>query len=181
MTSGNQVVRAYHGTDHAAAESIIRDGFKASNNEYDWLGDGVYFFQDSPQRAWDWASERHAATAAVIGADIRLVDCLDLLDPRWARNLADWYDLYVQKIKGAGGVMPVQAGKAHRLDREVINYAVGVLGERGITIACVRGAFREGRPVFPGSHIFDLAHVQIAVRDCPRCVERRWVETQPVL
>ena len=54
--------------------------FQLSRNDYDWLGDGVYFFQDGLLRAWQWARERHGDEAAVIGAEIRLVDCMDLLD-----------------------------------------------------------------------------------------------------
>jgi len=41
----------YHGTSQAVAQVILRDGFVVSRNVYEWLGDGVYFFQDSPNRA----------------------------------------------------------------------------------------------------------------------------------
>ena len=51
------------------------------------------------------------------------------------------------------------------MDRYVINYAVGVLAERGLKIRTIRAAFSEGKPVFPNSALLDLSHVQIAVRD----------------
>jgi hypothetical protein len=35
----------YHGTNRQAAESILANGFETSQNEYDWLGEGVYFWQ----------------------------------------------------------------------------------------------------------------------------------------
>ena len=65
------------------ADIIEREGFRLSQNDYDWLGDGVYFFQDGLFRAWQWARDRHGDDAAVIGADIRLVDCMDLLGVSW--------------------------------------------------------------------------------------------------
>ena len=49
------------------ADIIGREGFRLSQNDYDWLGDGVYFFQDGSLRAWQWARERHGDDAAVIG------------------------------------------------------------------------------------------------------------------
>ena len=51
------------------------------------------------------------------------------------------------------------------MDREIINYAVGILEASDMHIACVRGVFTEGQPAYPGSALFDLAHIQIAVRD----------------
>jgi hypothetical protein len=35
------------------ARKIVVSGFRISSNDWDWLGDGVYFFQDAPLRAWD--------------------------------------------------------------------------------------------------------------------------------
>jgi len=61
--------------------------------------------------------------------------------------------------------VPIQSSGAHRLDRAVINYAVGALGEAGTIIKSVRAVFAEGAPAFPGSALFDRSHVQIAARD----------------
>lgn len=39
----------YHGTSKEASESILKNGFKISkskNKKYEWLGDGVYFWED---------------------------------------------------------------------------------------------------------------------------------------
>ena len=169
------IARGYHGTSKMAAEAILREGFQHSGNPYDWLGDGVYFFQDASQRAIEWATNWYGDDAAVVAAEIVLTDCLDLIDTRWTRVITEVYDRYLEILKRSGIPIPRQAGGAHRLDREVINYAVGVLAERGIYIACVRGAFAEGRPIYPDSALYDLAHVQIAVRDIKRCIKRLWL------
>lgn len=170
------IVVGYHGTSIRAAEAVVQDGFHLSQNSYDWLGDGVYFFQDALSMAWEWANSRHPNEPAVIGAELALVDCIDLLDTAWNPILADIYDEYIRLLKASMLSPPVQEGGAHRLDREVINYAIGVLTRNGTEIACVRGAFVEGMPVYPGSALFDRTHVQISVRDLSKCVRRIWLE-----
>ena len=172
------IVTGYHGTNSEVADIIERDGFQLSQNAYDWLGDGVYFFQDAPCRAWEWARARYGEDGSVIGAEIRIADCMDLLDVGWNEVISDMYDEYLKFLRNAGLSRPTQSGGAHRLDREVINYTVGVLGESGIRIACVRAAFREGRPVYADSAFFNQSHVQIAVRDTDVCIQRIWREPE---
>ncbi len=167
-------VEGFHGTDGKSAASILESGFEISRNVWDWLGDGVYFFQDAPVRAWEWARSRYGTEAAVVGSIIRLESCMDLLDIGWSRVLGDSYDSFLRMLKEAGLPLPVQTRGAHRLDRTVVNYVVGVLREQGVEIRAVRGAFSEGEPVFPTSALFDRAHVQVAVRDLS-LIERSWL------
>lgn len=183
MTAGEPPTTAigYHGTSSSAAESILKEGFRISRNSYDWLGDGVYFFQEAPQRAWDWALQFHPDAPAVVAAEIRIVDCIDLLDTGWASFMNEAYNSYLRLVNLAGEEIPEQAGGNHRLDREVMNYAVGVLGNRGTRVACARSAFAEGHPVYPNSAILDQSHVQIAVRDTERCIQRVWSVSPPTL
>jgi hypothetical protein len=141
------------------------------------LGDGVYFWQDAPARAWDWAVKLHGEQAAVVASRIRLEDCMDLLDIHWYSVLADAYNSLIAQLKQAGLAIPEQRGRAHRLDREVINYAIGVLNEQETTIRTVRGVFREGHPIYPDSALFDRSHIQIAVRDTS-LIQESWLETQ---
>lgn len=147
-----------------------------SANEYDWLGDGVYFFQDAPRRASDWAAERHD-DPCVLEAKISLASCIDLLDTRWFSRLNQSYDAYVGRCKRLGIDLPRQTAGAHRLDRDVINYMVDALSAEGRTVKAVRGAFGEGRPAFPGSALYDQSHVQIAVRELDAILSvREYVE-----
>ena len=169
----------YHGTRISAAQAILDEGFRISENQYDWLGDGVYFFQDAPQQAWDWALERYGDDAAVVGARIRTAECVNLLDTGWNSFMANVYNSYLSFLNRLGDQVPEQSGGNHRLDREVINYAVGVLEDSGYNVACIRAAFAEGRPVYPNSAILDLTHVQIAVRHPDRCLDDIWLETAP--
>jgi hypothetical protein len=156
----------YHGTSTAVAQTVLGDGFKSSRNVYDWLGDGVYFFQDAPNRARECAAQRYGVDGVVIRSVIRLDDCLDLLDIQWNDLLSDAYTSLVEFSAQTGIPLPRQTAGAHRLDRAVLNHAVGFAARRyGMTIQAVRGAFSEGVPIFPGSALMDRAHIQIAVRD----------------
>ena len=168
-------VIGYHGTTTESAAEIVESGFRLSRNPYDWLGDGVYFFQDGFDRAWEWARENHGVDAAVIAAEIYLIDCLDMLDTRWTKVVSEAYNQFLNLYKQSGLNLPRQTLGAHRLDREVINYMVGVLSERGDSIKCVRAAFAEGSPVYPDSAFYDYGHVQIAVRDVEACITRIWL------
>lgn len=163
----------FHGTSAEAARRILSTGFEVSRNEYDWLGDGAYFFQDAPHRAGEWARQRFGADAAVIGPEIDLDDCIDLLDIPWERVILTTYQDYIAHLTSAGAPIPRQAQGAHRLDRNVMNYLTGRIGGGGMRARSVRAAFREGQPLFPGSALWSRAHVQIAVRDLA-AITRVW-------
>jgi hypothetical protein len=160
-----RIAVGYHGTNKAAASAILKEGFKQSSRSEDWLGDGAYFFQDAPRRAWEWAAGRFGADASVVEAKIEIRDFIDLLDTKWSSWLVTVHDEYVRRQKEAAVPLPVQRGAAHRLDRAVLNFAVDVLEDDGQAVRGIRGAFQEGFPVFPNSALFTLSHVQIAVRD----------------
>lgn len=172
------IVYGYHGTSGDAAARILTAGFLQKHKKYHWLGDGAYFWQDAPRRAWQWASEHHGEDAAVVGAAIELSDCMDMLDVGWFDLMLGVYDRYLEKCKQDGVVPPIQEGPFHRLDAAVINYTVGVLAEEGRHVRSVRCSFGEGNSVFPGSAIYSLNHIQIAVRDLA-VIKRTWREDPP--
>lgn len=160
-------VYGYYGTQQVAAARILEEGFQASENKYDWLGGGVYFWQDAPTRAWRWAEEHHRDTAAVVQATIHLDDCMDLLDmPAWTESLRQAYDAVQNTYERAGEKLRDQVvGRAHWLDCAVVNLAVKLLARQGMMIRVVRGAFREGVEIYPTSAFFTKTHVQISVID----------------
>jgi hypothetical protein len=163
----------FHGTSAEAARRILASGFEISRNEYDWLGDGAYFFQDAPVRALEWARQRFGEGAAVIGAEIDLRNSVDLLDIPWESIIQRAHRQYVERFVRAGEPIPRQTAGAHRLDRHVINYLAGGMARDGFQVRSVRAAFAEGEPLFPGSALLSRAHVQIAVRDVA-AIRRVW-------
>jgi hypothetical protein len=163
----------FHGTGVGAAQRILSSGFEISRNEYDWLGDEAYFFQDAPARALEWARQRFGDDAAVIGAEIDLDGCIDLLDIEWQAVVEQSYADLLLRLESSGEPIPRQTSGAHRLDRAVVNHTVGLLQREGIAVRTVRAAFIEGRPIFPGSALWNRAHVQISVRD-QGAIVRAW-------
>jgi hypothetical protein len=161
-------VYGYHGTSQTKALSILDRGFRASDNDYDWLGTGIYFFQDAPLRAKQWAIEQHPQNPAVICARIQLDNCVDLFDVSWFPLLKDVYNLFIEQYQTTDRPLPRQnpfRSKAHRLDCAFFNYASQFLSSQGQTVSSTRAVFVEGEHLFPDSAIFDLAHVQIAIKN----------------
>ena len=50
-------VLGYHGCDRRIGEGILRNDehIAISKNRYDWLGEGAYFWENSPERGREWA------------------------------------------------------------------------------------------------------------------------------
>lgn len=90
MTFDGKVL-AYHGCDRSIGERILagREHLRISENEYDWLGSGAYFWEASPARAFRWAeflqtkpesSQGRIQEPFVIGAIVATGRCLDLAE-----------------------------------------------------------------------------------------------------
>jgi hypothetical protein len=160
------VICGYHGTSAAHAAVILRDGFLPSDNDYDCLGDGVYFFEDGLAQAGAWATRAHPSEPAVIQADVRLEDCMDLKDGvGWVPLLAQAHDEVLRVSRQHSLPLPRQSSSTHRLDRVIVEVTVAILEREGTPIRAVRGVFAEGPPAFPGSFLSEGSHVQVAVRD----------------
>ena len=77
------LVFGFHGCDKSTYEKVIfeHENLKYSDNKYDWLGNEIYFWENSYQRALDWAiNNPKYKEPAVIGAVIDLGRCLNLTD-----------------------------------------------------------------------------------------------------
>lgn len=175
-----RTVLAYHGCDAAIAESVFRGDTKLapSVNTWDWLGTGIYFWEQSLHRAWQFAHEQKDRNKVkkprVVGAIIDLGRCFDLLDTQFTKNLADAYAPWRTALSKTGAAVPKNNFGPDRslrhLDCAVINWYLGMLEqETGTKYDTVRGAFTEGGPIFAGSGIQKTTHIQVAVRN-PACV-----------
>ncbi|HVV84873.1 MAG TPA: hypothetical protein VHE35_17535 [Kofleriaceae bacterium] len=98
-----RTVVGYHGCDGAFAHELLLGGaeviadWRPSANDYDWLGRGIYFWEDGGPRAWRWAREQAAkkgwSRPGVVGAIIRLGRCFDLLDEQYTQMLRSAYEV----------------------------------------------------------------------------------------
>ena len=61
-------VVGFHGCSKETFESVLykHEHVKPSNNPYDWLGNGSYFWENSYERALDWANHSNSLTTRVI-------------------------------------------------------------------------------------------------------------------
>lgn len=161
------LVFGFHGCERAVAEKVLSgsEHLKPSRNDYDWIGSGIYFWENAPERAFKWAVDAKKKEPAVIGAVIQVGSCLNLMDTSSNGILRKTYEA----LKAHGSDFPSNKGKLHRLDTLVINSAIGYAGGIGISFDAVRAAFIEGAPVFEGSEIMSDTHIQLCVRN-PSCI-----------
>ena len=166
------LVFGFHGCDEKIGRALIngKKQLRASENNYDWLGHGIYFWENAPHRAWQWACEQKERGALkkpfVVGAMLDLGDCMDLLDIHHHETLKNAYELY--KMMAPEGLVENKGGKdkaLRYLDCAVINILHKRLNDnREKPIDSIRCAFEEGNPAFQGSNILDKAHIQICIR-----------------
>lgn len=167
-----RTVIGYHGCEESFADGVLLgriaiSQWQPSQNAWDWLGNGIYFWEHSPHRALRWAQE-HFNRGAVLGAVIQLGRCFDLLDESMTGLLADNYLKLESVFAQQGQPLPDNAeasGKLRKLDCLVINDCLDRLAQQGIQYDTVRGAFLEGDPSYPGAGFARETHIQIAVRN----------------
>lgn len=89
MHSG--IVLGYHVCSRETAKRILSGESKhlsCSNSAHEWLGKGVYFWDNSYDRALQWAENNlKAKHPAVVAAVINPGKCLDLTDSGWLKAL----------------------------------------------------------------------------------------------
>ncbi|MEC9346449.1 MAG: hypothetical protein VYB54_09485 [Pseudomonadota bacterium] len=161
-----------------AERLLAGDPFDESQNDYDWLGWGRYFWESDPGRALQFAREsrdrrRRGGAAgepegkpAVVGAVIDPGLCFDLTTVRATRMLAEAHARLVPTFAAIGIDPPQNRGGLHRLDCAVINMFHQLRADIGDPpVDTVRGIFPEGGAAFDGSGLSRLTHTQICVRN----------------
>ena len=173
-------ILGYHGCDHDVAETVLAGTpFKPSENAYDWLGSGIYFWESNPARGLEWAHElqkRHKGTSSeikeptVIGAVIDLGYCLDLASDTGIQFVKAAHADFVENVKNSGREMPKNMGGSDLLQRNldcaVINH-IHFINEKAKKTAfeTVRGIFLEGKRIYDDAGFFEKTHIQICVRN----------------
>lgn len=186
------LILGFHGCDLEIADKLINSPNKVRKSEkpYDWLGHGMYFWENNFLRAQQWAKEKESRgeikKAAVVGAVLTLDNCLDLLDSSSIELLSNYYDLLKIELESTGKTLPKNIDiekdphkdKLKReLDCAVIEYMHKEIEleidknnkEKGYSelkkFDSARGFFTEGGPAFPGSEIQMKSHSQICIRN----------------
>ena len=175
-----RIIVGYHGCSKEFAGNLVLGrqpiaDWKPSDNKWDWLGRGIYFWEHSPERALRRAQERYRGRRtepAVIGAIVQLGQCFDLTNEGLAAIIEESFKELVKAFEAEGLELPTNnkaGGKRRELDCLAINDCLERLVKAGRRFDSVRGAFLEGPPVFPGTTILKETHIQVAVRN-PACI-----------
>jgi len=119
MERFERIIAGYHGCTEGFARELLLghlpiSGWRPSENRWDWLGRGVYFWEHAPACAVRWAQDRyrsHGQAPAVIGAVIQLGRCFDLLDEAITSILADSYREISNIFSESGRSIPKNRGQ----------------------------------------------------------------------
>jgi len=174
-------VFGFHGCKKEVKDSLLSHQihFEGSKNPWDWLGDGIYFWENDFQRALNWAANYHKEEGAVIGAKIKLATCFDLANSVSRQFLPIAYEDMVSLYAVEGLQLPTNINpKNHAgntddlvlrfLDRAVMHHLFNTLlpqAQPDVKYGTVRAPFQEGNELYPGSRFFEHDHIQICVRD----------------
>ena len=175
-------VIAFHSCDREVGVRVLNgtDDLKASNNSWDWLGTGIYFWEFDPQRALHYAMENSQRkqfnkvpikVSFVLGSYIELGNCLNLIETHSLQILRTAYEDLKDIFLQSGKLIPKNQGNNRALDCAVIQHihrSHELLGKPPYdTIRC---AFPEGTEVYEGSAITSRLHIQICVLN-PDCIK----------
>ena len=188
----NNFVLGFHGCDESVRDLLLTQpgSIKQSQKPYDWLGHGMYFWENNLARAEAWAKEKEKRgeikKASVLGAILSLDFCLDLIDSKYTRLLAQYYQTMKVYYKDIVRVLPQNKDLKndnhkdkilresdcaviefmHKEIRKAITSDSGALQEIGVQpFDSVRGLFTEGGPAFPGAGVTLKNHIQICIRN----------------
>lgn len=172
------LVLAFHGCSRKTYEKVLysHEELISSTNDYDWLGNGIYFWENSYARAFEWAQTYKAnEDPSVVGAVLDLGFCLNFSDYGCTQVLSMAYDLLKSESIKAETDLPKNSGKddkpLRRLDCAVIERLHKMNRDLSKpSYDSVRGIFMEGGPIYPGSGILSKSHIQICVRN-PNCIK----------
>lgn len=189
--SGNGLIIGFHGCDLDVRDKIIStqgEILKFSQNKYDWLGEGIYFWEGNCKRAYDFAKylsenplphkKQTIKKPAVLGAVIDLGYCFDLIDSENLEELKVAFQTLEKSNKTYNVKMPKniplrQNGDLLKrfLDCAVVETAIQI--NKNITSReydSVRGVFFEGNELYENAGFKDKNHIQIALRN-PNCIK----------
>ena len=179
------LVLGFHGCNKEVYDKVIlkQEALKKSENTYDWLGHGIYFWEQNFTRAQEWAVNRYGTNnACVVGAVIDLGCCLNLTDSYATSLLAVGFELLKVRCEAAGIELPVNRPSTKSTDillrdldcavvQQIHDYAAEKKREgKMMEFDSVRGIFVEGNPPYPGAEFREKTHVQICIRT-PNCIK----------
>lgn len=176
------LVIGFHSCDREVGLRILNgeDDLRPSVNSWDWLGPGIYFWEQNPTRALQYAEEcaggrqRFAGkihVPFVLGAIIELGHCLNLVEPNSIDVVRKAHGELMTMLGSTGRILPINQDSNRVLDCAVFKYLhkanVDNLRQAYDTI---RSPFHEGGELYKGANFSKRLHMEVCVRnvDCIR-------------
>lgn len=176
-------VLGFHGTDKSVVDAVVScpgKGLKRSDSATEWLGHGVYFWENDPARALDWAAngktKGKVTDPGVVGAIIDLGYCLDLTTLSGLEEVKQAYEMLRETCEKAGTAIAVNVGGKDRLKRELDCAVIQALhqyrSEQGLApYDAVRAPFPEAEDLYNNAGFRAKNHIQICVINTARCIK----------
>lgn len=177
------MILGFHGCEKNLAREIIlnRAALSPSCNDYDWLGGGIYFWENDPIRALEFARDvKQCEEPYVVGAILDLQNCLDLTTQDGLSKIRTAWETLVKPAYESGQIKPNKPGRKGEngelllryLDCAVIRALHDFYEEAGVRpFDSVRAGFWEGDALYPTAGFFQKNHIQICVRSPQRCIK----------
>jgi len=165
----SNLVIGFHGCDKTVVDAVVagKTDLLSSTNDYDWLGNGIYFWENNEERAWQWAKDlakrknSQIKEPAVVGAIIDLGYCFDLTDSTYLQELKAAYEAMVTVYKESGIELPKNTSIGNstdllirKLDCAVVQTALTYNQDANAhPYDSVKGVFWEGQELYPNAYI----------------------------
>lgn len=165
----------FHSCDKEVGLKILngKEQLRPSTNTWDWLGAGIYFWEQNPEKALEYSKKCAAGkqkyngqikTPFVIGAIIELGNCLNLVEPQSLRILKEAHKDLEKTYKMAEKILPTNKGANRKLDCAVIQ-SIHETNKRSNIKAydTVRCPFHDDGELYANSNFSSGLHIEISV------------------
>jgi hypothetical protein len=199
-------VIGFHGCDLDVRTKLVNspNQIEISTKPYDWLGHGMYFWENNYTRAMEWAENRVVDGSfkkpAVLGAILQLGHCCDFLDSKFTQMIDNYYQAMAMEYGNAGKKLPVNIDAEddkhkdkliRKLDCSTIQFMHEAIEKqyhediaaKGYSeypvFDSTRGVFTEGGPAFSGAGIERKSHIQICIRNM-NCIKGFFIPREEI-
>ncbi len=169
----------FHGCDETVRDKIVKSSTEHlwhSAARWEWLGDGMYFWENSYDKALEWANyikdhpipnnSSKISKPSVLGAMVDLKNCLDFLDAKYLKLLKVSYDMIKDSPKLPKNSGTTEDMTIRKLDYYVIQNIHTFTEKSGLPqFDSVRSIFWEGDKPYPDAGFRDKNHIQVCIRN----------------
>jgi hypothetical protein len=183
------LVIGFHGCDVSVRTAVVLNETKLfpSKNDYDWLGHGIYFWENNRHRAIQFAKELQEQVRknrapivqpATLGAVIDMGYCLDLMDSECLNLIRTSYEKLATAYDNFGAKIPVNKSTSfsnQKLIRTLDCAVIENLHKLRLNLCLepfdsVRSVFVEGEELYPNASFNEKNHIQLCIRN-PNCIK----------